>query len=226
MLQRNEIWKRSSLLSMIRRDDYTSSFWFAINRAQSVAFAFVSWNAIWPQLCWIHQEAAVCFAGYWTGRLAEEALENCQRVPQVVSFGWPRLVFPGEMDFFFCLFLSLFLFLSSSSGSLSSPGKYLRGLLSVCIVRRCDRCSPVYAHARSGCVHTHGRILRGNVSPGACVGHRQRFSTLTTDTTAVKMSMCWQCVFMSVCCFSISSLRLSADWKGVRKKESVYWYKR
>jgi len=29
----------------------------------------------------------VCFAGYQAGRLAEEVLENCQRVPEVVSFG-------------------------------------------------------------------------------------------------------------------------------------------
>lgn len=35
----------------------------------------------------IYRKVAVCFAGYQPGRLAEEALENCQRVPEVVSFG-------------------------------------------------------------------------------------------------------------------------------------------
>lgn len=106
-----------------------------------------------PQLQWIYRSIAVCFAGNQTGRLAEEALENCQRVPEVVSFGWPRLLYPREMDFF-------------SLRTLYVCPQNNFTVVSVCIVRQCDRCSFIYIHMTHACdPYTYKLVFYERTSP-------------------------------------------------------------
>jgi len=108
-------------------------------------------------------KASVCFASYQTGRLARRSFGKLPASSRSRKL-WLTSARLSYRDGFFSL------------RTFVSPGSNFT-VVSMCIARRCDRCSymDVYVHTYEQLVCTQELAFYEPVSPGCVRWHRQRF---------------------------------------------------